>query len=184
MLYLLPLICLLIDPFSPEASDVPQAFLDDTAALDEVIARWGLQGGEGECDRGGTCRTNSDEQMSDAYIDEVIARWGRLKSSLAWGFYQVRIKKIPYEAPQTQLGPRKCTFWINAFLGPKYWCSKSKVKKTLKNYQKHFPTWRRSYIDINKVRILTFKCISKILKIKPLTFKANPLKIKGFSKDM
>ena len=31
-----------------------------------------------------------------------------------------RIKKIPYKAPPTQLGPRKCTFWKNAFLGPKY----------------------------------------------------------------
>ena len=29
-----------------------------------------------------------------------------------------RIKKIPYQAPPTQLGPRKCTFWKNAFLGP------------------------------------------------------------------
>ena len=31
-----------------------------------------------------------------------------------------RIKKIPYQAPPTQLGPRKCTLWQNAFLGPKY----------------------------------------------------------------
>ena len=31
-------------------------------------------------------------------------------------------KKIPYQAPLTQLGPRKCTFWKNAFLGPKYEC--------------------------------------------------------------
>ena len=30
------------------------------------------------------------------------------------------IKKIPYQAPPTQLGPRKCTFWKNALLGPKY----------------------------------------------------------------
>ena len=33
-----------------------------------------------------------------------------------------RIKKIPYQAPPTQLGPRKCTFWKKAFLGPKYQC--------------------------------------------------------------
>ena len=33
-----------------------------------------------------------------------------------------RIKKIPYQAPLTQLGPRKCTFWKKAFLGPKYQC--------------------------------------------------------------
>ena len=31
-----------------------------------------------------------------------------------------RIKKIPYQAPPTQLGPQKCTFGKNAFLGPKY----------------------------------------------------------------
>ena len=44
-------------------------------------------------------------------------------------FYQARakqgfsrIKKIPYQAPPTQLGPRKCTFWKKAFLGPKYQC--------------------------------------------------------------
>ena len=33
-----------------------------------------------------------------------------------------RIEKIPYQAPPNQLGPRKCTFWKNAFLGPKYQC--------------------------------------------------------------
>ena len=33
-----------------------------------------------------------------------------------------RIKKIPYQAPPTQLGPQKCAFWKNAFLGPKYQC--------------------------------------------------------------
>ena len=33
-----------------------------------------------------------------------------------------RIKKIPYQAPPTQLGPRKCTIWKNAFQGPKYLC--------------------------------------------------------------
>ena len=33
-----------------------------------------------------------------------------------------RIKKIPYQAPPTQLGPRKCTFQKNAILGPKYQC--------------------------------------------------------------
>ena len=33
-----------------------------------------------------------------------------------------RIKKIPYQAPPTQLGPQKCTFWKIAFLGPKYQC--------------------------------------------------------------
>ena len=33
-----------------------------------------------------------------------------------------RIKKIPYQAPPTQLGPRKCTFWKNALFGPKYQC--------------------------------------------------------------
>ena len=26
-----------------------------------------------------------------------------------------RIKKIPYQAPPTQLGPRKCTFWRKKF---------------------------------------------------------------------
>ena len=34
------------------------------------------------------------------------------------GFSQ--IKKIPYQAPPTQFGPRKCTFWKNIFFGPKY----------------------------------------------------------------
>ena len=33
-----------------------------------------------------------------------------------------RIKKIPYQAPPTQLGPQKCTFCKDAFLGPKYQC--------------------------------------------------------------
>ena len=33
-----------------------------------------------------------------------------------------RIKKIPYQAPPTQLGPQKSTFWKRAFLGPKYQC--------------------------------------------------------------
>ena len=33
-----------------------------------------------------------------------------------------RIQKIPYQAPPTQLGPQKCTFWKNAFLGPKNQC--------------------------------------------------------------
>ena len=31
-----------------------------------------------------------------------------------------RIKKIPYQAPPTQLGPQKFTLWKNAFQGPKY----------------------------------------------------------------
>ena len=31
-----------------------------------------------------------------------------------------RIKKIPYQAPPIQLGPRKCTFWKKAFLGLEY----------------------------------------------------------------
>ena len=31
-----------------------------------------------------------------------------------------RIKKIPYQAQSTQLGPQKCTIWENAFKGPKY----------------------------------------------------------------
>ena len=31
-------------------------------------------------------------------------------------------KKIPYQAPPTQLGPQKCTFCKNAFLGPQYQC--------------------------------------------------------------
>ena len=37
------------------------------------------------------------------------------------GFSQ--IKKIPYQAPPTQLEPQKCTFWKKAFLGTKYQCS-------------------------------------------------------------
>ena len=28
-----------------------------------------------------------------------------------------RIRKMPYQAPPTQLGPRKCTFWKNAYQG-------------------------------------------------------------------
>ena len=30
-------------------------------------------------------------------------------------FTNSRIKKIPYQAPPTQLGPQKCAFWKNAF---------------------------------------------------------------------
>ena len=43
-----------------------------------------------------------------------------IKPARSVGFSQ--IKKIPYQAPPTQLGPRKCTFWKNAFLRPKYQC--------------------------------------------------------------
>ena len=43
-----------------------------------------------------------------------------IKPTRSAGFSQ--IKKIPYQAPLTQLGPQKCTFWKNAFLGPKYKC--------------------------------------------------------------
>merc|ERR1712127_575336 len=46
------------------------------------------------------------------------------------------IKKIPYQALPTQLGPRKCTFSKKAFLGPKYQCKDFYFfGKFLKNYQ-------------------------------------------------
>ena len=43
-----------------------------------------------------------------------------IKLARSTGFW--RIKKIPYQATPTQLGPQKCKFWKNAFLGPNYWC--------------------------------------------------------------
>ena len=43
-----------------------------------------------------------------------------IKPAQSVGFW--RIKKKPYQAPPTQLGPQKCTFRKNAFLGPKYQC--------------------------------------------------------------
>ena len=62
-------------------------------------------------------------------------------------------------------------------------------------YSSKLPCWLQTstkvefkvFKGISKVRLmlpLNFKGISKILKIKPLTFEENPLKIKGFSKDM
>ena len=62
----------------------------------------------------------SDKQTPEYQFDfPVIQKLYRI--------YQARtrfsqIKKIPYQAPLTQLGPQKCTFWKNAFLGPKYQC--------------------------------------------------------------
>ena len=41
-----------------------------------------------------------------------------------------RIKKIPYQAPPTHLGPQKCTLKKNAILGHKY-----QFQENLKNYQ-------------------------------------------------
>ena len=47
-------------------------------------------------------------------------RWLIIKPARSAGFSQ--IKKIPSQAPPTQLGPQKCKFCKNAFLGPKYQC--------------------------------------------------------------
>ena len=38
---------------------------------------------------------------------------GLIKPARSVGFG--RIKKIPYQAPPTQLGPQECTLWKNAF---------------------------------------------------------------------
>ena len=54
-------------------------------------------------------------QMFDLMLKKVF-----IKPARSAGFS--RIKKIPYQAPPTQLGPQKCTFWKHAFLGPKYQC--------------------------------------------------------------
>ena len=40
----------------------------------------------------------------------------RVKHGRPKGFS--RKKKIPYQAPLTQLGPQKCTFWKNANISP------------------------------------------------------------------
>ena len=64
-------------------------------------------------------------QILEMYLQGLIA--GPFQGCQADSHYQARagfsrIKKIPYQAPLTQLGPQKCTFWKNAFLGPKYQC--------------------------------------------------------------
>ena len=49
-----------------------------------------------------------------------------------------QIKKIPYQAPPSQLGARKCTFWKNAFLGPKYQCKDFFFLENLKITRRNF----------------------------------------------
>ena len=54
-------------------------------------------------------------KLSDVFQIRLL-----MKPARSAGFS--RIKKIPYQAPPTQLGPRKCTFWKNAFWEPQYQC--------------------------------------------------------------
>ena len=51
-------------------------------------------------------------------LEKVLRKF--IKPARSVGFS--RIKKIPYQAPPTQLGRRKCTFSKKAVLRPNYQC--------------------------------------------------------------
>ena len=57
------------------------------------------------------------DKKCDSTVHYMHSRF--TEQMLSWKLiYQFsRIKKIPYQAPPTQLGPRKCTFWENRFFG-------------------------------------------------------------------
>ena len=57
--------------------------------------------------------------MFETQIDfETVCVIFIIKPAQSAGAGFSRIKKIPYQAPLTQLRPQKCTFWKNAFWDP------------------------------------------------------------------